>query len=83
MRVWTAEEKLATVAPERGPVGQDRAWEYIGTNYLLLGLIMLYRSVPEAARSFDLRVLRSAAAAGSTTTRSWLTSSSSRSRETR
>ncbi len=29
---------LATVAPERGPVGQ--AWEYIGTNYVLLGLII-------------------------------------------
>jgi NADH-quinone oxidoreductase subunit M len=35
-----------------------------GSFILLLGLIMLYRSVPEAARSFDLRVLRSAAAAG-------------------
>ena len=38
LHVWTLEEKLATVAPERGPVGQ--AWEYIGTNYLLLGLII-------------------------------------------
>ena len=38
LRVWTLEEKLATVAPERGPVGQE--WEYIGTNYLLLGLII-------------------------------------------
>ncbi len=54
MRVWTAEEKLATVAPERGPVGQDRAWEYIGTNYLLLGLIIEQvtgRSVAEVLRS--------------------------------
>ena len=38
LHVWTLEEKLATVAPERSPVGQ--AWEYIGTNYLLLGLIV-------------------------------------------
>lgn len=38
LHVWTLEEKLATVAPERGPVGQ--AWEYTGTNYLLLGLIV-------------------------------------------
>ena len=35
-----------------------------GSFILLLGLIMLYRSVPEAARSFDLRVLQSAASAG-------------------
>ncbi len=33
-----------------------------GSFILLLGLIMLYRSVPEAARSFDLRALQSAAA---------------------
>ncbi|MEO7397134.1 MAG: serine hydrolase domain-containing protein [Ilumatobacteraceae bacterium] len=38
LHVWTVEERLATVAPERGPLGQ--AWEYIGTNYLLLGLIV-------------------------------------------
>jgi D-alanyl-D-alanine carboxypeptidase len=38
LHVWTLEEKLATVAPKRGPVGQ--AWEYTGTNYLLLGLIV-------------------------------------------
>lgn len=37
-RVWTQEEMLATVGPERGPVGGT--WEYIGTNYLLLGLII-------------------------------------------
>lgn len=35
-----------------------------GSFVLLLGLIMLYRSVPEAARSFDLRVLQAAASAG-------------------
>ena len=35
-----------------------------GSFILLLGLIMLYRSVPEAARSFDLRVLQTAASAG-------------------
>ncbi|MGI9173188.1 MAG: complex I subunit 4 family protein [Chthoniobacterales bacterium] len=35
-----------------------------GSFILLLGLILLYRSVPETARSFDLRVLQSAASAG-------------------
>ncbi|MFN2474817.1 MAG: NuoM family protein [Chthoniobacterales bacterium] len=35
-----------------------------GSFILLLGLIMLYRSVPEAARSFDLRALQTAASAG-------------------
>ncbi|MEP6956887.1 MAG: NADH-quinone oxidoreductase subunit M, partial [Chthoniobacterales bacterium] len=35
-----------------------------GSFILLLGLIMLYRSVPEAARSFDLRALQAAADAG-------------------
>ena len=35
-----------------------------GSFILLLGLILLYRSVPEAARSFDLRVLQTAADAG-------------------
>ena len=35
-----------------------------GSFILLLGLILLYRSVPEAARSFDLRVLQAAASAG-------------------
>jgi NADH-quinone oxidoreductase subunit M len=34
-----------------------------GSFVLLLGLIMLYRSVPEAARTFDLRTLQPAAAA--------------------
>ena len=35
-----------------------------GSFILLLGLILLYRSVPEAARSFDFRVLQTAASAG-------------------
>ncbi|MBA2743239.1 MAG: NADH-quinone oxidoreductase subunit M, partial [Chthoniobacterales bacterium] len=35
-----------------------------GSFILLIGLIMLYRSVPEAARSFDLRALQTAASAG-------------------
>jgi D-alanyl-D-alanine carboxypeptidase len=38
LHVWTPEEVLATVAPERGPVGQD--WEYRGSNYMLLGLLI-------------------------------------------
>ncbi len=52
LHVWTLEEKLATVASERGPVGQ--AWEYIGTNYLLLGLIIEQvtgRPIAEVLRS--------------------------------
>ena len=45
---------------------QAAAWKitiYLATGsfILLLGLIMLYRSVPEAARSFDFRVLQKAA----------------------
>ncbi|MBA2622300.1 MAG: NADH-quinone oxidoreductase subunit M [Chthoniobacterales bacterium] len=36
----------------------------IGSFILLLGLILLYRSVPESVRSFDLRVLQAAASAG-------------------
>ena len=45
---------------------QVAAWKitiYLGTGsfVLLLGLIMLYRSVPEAARSFDFRALQKAA----------------------
>ncbi|HXJ66093.1 MAG TPA: serine hydrolase domain-containing protein [Actinomycetota bacterium] len=54
LRVWTLEEKLATVAPERGPVGQQSEWEYIGTNYLLLGLIVEHvtgRPIAEVLRS--------------------------------
>ena len=47
---------------------QAAAWKitiYLATGsfILLLGLIMLYRSVPEAARSFDFRALQKAAAA--------------------
>lgn len=52
LHVWTTEEKLATVASDRGPVG--RSWEYIGTNYLLLGLIieqLTGGSVAEALRT--------------------------------
>ena len=46
---------------------QAAAWKitiYLATGsfILLLGLIMLYRSMPEAARSFDLRVLQRSAA---------------------
>ena len=40
LHVWTTEQKLSTVDPKRGPVGPEREWEYIGTNYLLLGLIV-------------------------------------------
>jgi D-alanyl-D-alanine carboxypeptidase len=35
---WTPEEELAPVGPERGAVGQS--WDFIGTNYLLLGVIV-------------------------------------------
>lgn len=46
---------------------QTAAWKitiYLATGsfILLLGLIMLYRSVPEAARSFDFRILQKTAA---------------------
>jgi len=54
LHVWTLEEKLATVDPERGPVGPEREWEYIGTNYLLLGLTIeavTGQSVAEVLRS--------------------------------
>jgi NADH-quinone oxidoreductase subunit M len=48
---------------------QAAAWKitiYLATGsfILLLGLIMLYRSVPEAARSFDIRALQKAASLG-------------------
>ena len=48
---------------------QTAAWKItiylaIGSFILLLGLILLYRSLPEASRSFDFGVLRIAAAAG-------------------
>jgi NADH-quinone oxidoreductase subunit M len=47
---------------------QAAAWKitiYLATGsfILLLGLIMLYRSVPEAARSFDFRVIQKTASA--------------------
>jgi D-alanyl-D-alanine carboxypeptidase len=39
LHAWTPEEELATVGPERSlPVGQS--WDFIGTNYLLLGVIV-------------------------------------------
>jgi D-alanyl-D-alanine carboxypeptidase len=38
LHAWTTDEVLATVAPERAPVGQT--FEYRGTNYVLLGLIV-------------------------------------------
>src|SRR5215210_697047 len=48
---------------------QSAAWKitiYLATGsfILLLGLLMLYRSVPEAARSFDIRALQKAANLG-------------------
>jgi D-alanyl-D-alanine carboxypeptidase len=57
--VWTLEEKLATIGPERGLVGQDREWEYIGTNYLMLGLI-----VEQATGRPIAQVLRTGVLAG-------------------
>jgi D-alanyl-D-alanine carboxypeptidase len=32
LHAWTPEEVLATVGPERTPVGQN--WEFVGTNYV-------------------------------------------------
>ena len=58
LHIFTTKEKLATVASERGRVGPDREWEYIGTNYLLLGLILerlTGRSVAQVLRSGVLR----------------------------
>jgi D-alanyl-D-alanine carboxypeptidase len=52
LRVWTLEEKLATVASERSPIGGE--WVYIGTNYLLLGLIIEHvtgRSLADVLRT--------------------------------
>ena len=48
---------------------QTAAWKItiylaLGSFVLLLGLILLYRSLPEASRSFDFGVLQTAAAAG-------------------
>jgi len=52
LHAWTVEEELATVGSERTPAGQN--WEFVGTNYLLLGLIVEHatgRSVAEVLRS--------------------------------
>ena len=52
MHAWTTEEELATVGRDRTPAGQT--WEFIGTNYLLLGLIIEHvtgRPVAEVLRS--------------------------------
>jgi D-alanyl-D-alanine carboxypeptidase len=52
LHLWTLEELLATVPPERGPVGQQ--WEYVGINYLLLGAIIEHvtgRPVADVMRS--------------------------------
>jgi NADH-quinone oxidoreductase subunit M len=48
---------------------QAAAWKItiylaLGSFILLLGLILLYRSIPEASRSFDFRALQTAAATG-------------------
>jgi NADH-quinone oxidoreductase subunit M len=48
---------------------QAAAWKItiylaLGSFVLLLGLILLYRSIPEASRSFDFQALQTAAAAG-------------------
>ncbi len=51
LHAWTPEEVLATVGPERTPVGQN--WEFVGTNYVLLGVIIEQvtgRSVAEVLR---------------------------------
>jgi D-alanyl-D-alanine carboxypeptidase len=51
LRAWTPEEVLPT-APKRGPVGQD--WEFVGTNYVLLGVIIEHvtgRPLAEVLRS--------------------------------
>jgi D-alanyl-D-alanine carboxypeptidase len=52
LHAWTIEEELATVGRKRTPAGQS--WEFVGTNYLLLGLIIKHitgRSVAEVLRS--------------------------------
>src|SRR5216110_1008150 len=55
--IWGSENRVAA------------AWKItiylaIGSFILLLGLILLYQSVPVASRSFDIRALQAAAAAG-------------------
>ena len=52
LHAWTIEEELATVGPERTPAGES--WQFVGTNYLLLALIIEHvtgRSVAEVLRS--------------------------------
>jgi D-alanyl-D-alanine carboxypeptidase len=52
LHAWTPEEELATVGPERGPAGQE--WDFVGTNYLLLGVIVEHvtgRPLAEVLRS--------------------------------
>ena len=52
LHAWTIEEELSTVGRKRTPAGQT--WEFIGTNYLLLGLIIEHvtgRPVAEVLRS--------------------------------
>ncbi len=52
LHAWTIEEELATVGAKRTPPGQS--WEFVGTNYLLLGLIIEHvtgRPVAEALRT--------------------------------
>ena len=52
LHAWTIEEELATVGRKRTPAGRN--WEFVGTNYLLLGSIVEHatgRSVAEVLRS--------------------------------
>jgi D-alanyl-D-alanine carboxypeptidase len=52
LHAWTPEEELATVPPRRAAPG--RHWDFVGTNYLLLGMIIEHvtgRSVAEVMRS--------------------------------
>lgn len=49
---WTPEEVLATVGPERTPPGER--WEFLGTNYVVLGMIVEHvtgRPLAEVLRS--------------------------------
>ncbi len=57
LHAWTPEEELATVGSKRGPVGQR--WEFIGTNYILLGVI-----VEQVTGRPIAKVLRSGVLAG-------------------
>jgi len=52
LHAWTPEEELATVPARRATPG--RHWDFVGTNYVLLGLIVEHvtgRSVAEVMRS--------------------------------